>query len=258
MKSLPNNNLAYPVLLTVGPKFGSAFLLNGETAQYLVTAGHVLFDANTGNLIDGKASGLSYGLDLVSPIHHHLDLERLLADGNLRKHKEADVAVIKVGSVGPVSEDIWTVTFVPGMSRTSAAGNHVVGAPLEGAQKYEDVAIANEVFLFGYPRSIGHASSPQIDPTRPLLRKGIVAGKNDQLKTIIIDCPTYQGNSGGLVLEVIQVDLYTRRAGLIGVATAFVPFVEEHMSVQYGTTNISIENSGYSVVTPMDRVIELI
>jgi hypothetical protein len=67
-------------------------------------------------------------------------------------------------------------------------------------RKFADVLISNDVYIFGYPSSVGH--SGQLDHTRPLLRKGIVAGKNEAKNTIILDCPVHQGNSGGLALQI--------------------------------------------------------
>jgi hypothetical protein len=94
--------------------------------------------------------------------------------------------------------------------------------------------------------------------TRPLLRKGIVAGKDGTRKHIIIDCPVYKGNSGGLAVEAEQIGLVNRKFKPIGVVVEIVPFVEQYESRQYGYVNTSIENSGYAFVEPMDRIKDLI
>jgi len=113
------------------------------------------------------------------------------------------------------------------------------------------------IYIFGYPTSIG-IDNPQIDPLVPLLRKGIVAGKNYKTKKIIIDGPSYQGNSGG---PVIMIDEEADRIKflLIGIVVEFVPYVENWLNDKYpGLANTSIHNTGYSVVEPMDYVIETI
>src|SRR5438552_267375 len=67
---------------------------------------------------------------------------------------------------------------------------------------YAHVLTANDVFVFGYPSSIGLKNIPQIDYDRPLLIKGIVAGKNAKANTIVLQGFVYPGNSGGPVLQV--------------------------------------------------------
>lgn len=117
--------------------------------------------------------------------------------------------------------------------------------------------VANEVFIFGYPVSLGLKNIPQIDFTKPLLRKGIVAGKNDTLRTLVLDCPVYWGNSGGPVLEVETVGVATKRFTIVGVVSAFVPLVETWRNETQGYQNIDVSNSGYSVASPLDPVMAL-
>lgn len=137
-------------------------------------------------------------------------------------------------------------------------GHSLVGVSIGGTKKYSEVLISNEVYVFGYPASLGIKNRPQIDFSRPLLRRGAVAGKNDANQTIVLDCPVYYGNSGGPVIEAEQVDLTTRRFSVIGVVSEFVPFIETWYNIQHKFQNVNIENSGYSVVVPMDQVFELV
>jgi hypothetical protein len=89
-------------------------------------------------------------------------------------------------------------------------------------KKIEDVSIGNDIFIFGYPTSLGIETHPQIDKRKPLLRKEIIAGKNINSKTIILDAPIYKGNSGGPVVEVDQVSLTKTKFPIIGVVTEFM------------------------------------
>lgn len=50
IRALPDDNLAYPVLITLKNSTGSGFYVNTNTGMYLVTAKHVLFDPVTGIL----------------------------------------------------------------------------------------------------------------------------------------------------------------------------------------------------------------
>lgn len=88
-----------------------------------------------------------------------------------------------------------------------------------------------------------------LDIKLPLLRKGIIAGKNTVLKIIVLDSPVYQGNSGGLVLEV-ERECGQENYKAIGVITNLVPFTKDDSE--------KFQNSGYSVAVPMDSVLELI
>ena len=68
----------------------------------------------------------------------------------------------------------------------------------------------------------------------------------------------YYGNSGGPVIESEQVDLTTRHVSVIGVVSEFVPFLESWYNLQHRFENVNIENSGYSIVVPMDQVFEVV
>jgi hypothetical protein len=92
---------------------------------------------------------------------------------------------------------------------------------------------------------------PQLDYARPLLRSGIVAGKNQARRTLIIDCPSYWGNSGGPVLEIEQADALTWNFRVMGVVTALVP-----VAIPPRSSNIA--KSGYTIVAPMDSVLSII
>src|SRR5436190_14803311 len=125
---------------------------------------------------------------------------------------------------------------------------------MDTVKRFDEVLTGNDVFVFGYPTSLGLKSDPtrplQFDPSLPLLRKGIVAGKNPRLHTLILDSPIYFGNSGGPALEVEQ-DGLQRRFRVIGVVSEFIPLEEA------GRTIHTLANSGYSVAVGMDAVLEL-
>jgi hypothetical protein len=118
------------------------------------------------------------------------------------------------------------------------------------------VLTANDVFIFGFPTSIGLKAIPQIDYLRPLLRAGVIAGTNEQAKTIILDCPAYGGNSGGPVLEIEEED-FVKKFRVIGVVSQFVPVAETWRNMTHGYNNTNISNSGYAIAIPMDFVLDL-
>lgn len=168
----------------------------------------------------------------------------------IKKHKVADVAVIKVGDF-----ENSRVNYHSGVTQMTEPEIAIVCLPKSNILTSGHVPISNDVFLFGYPSSLG-APDEKLDPYIPLLRKGITAGKDGD-GHIIIDCPVYFGNSGGLVIQV--QDNGNLRG--IGLAVRMIPFVEELWSRQLRLRHASqyrFENSGYTVVEPMDRVLDLI
>jgi hypothetical protein len=116
----------------------------------------------------------------------------------------------------------------------------------------------NDIFLFGFPSSIG-LISPEFSVQRPLIRKGILSGKNPKLKTLILDCPVHRGNSGSLVIEKEVKGFGNYKLSAIGIAVRYVPVFEKGI-VEIATTKefVTYSNSGYTVAEPIDFVFELI
>jgi Trypsin-like peptidase domain len=253
-RALPEDNLSYPVLITLGNgASGSGFYVNTPSAMFLVTAKHVLFDENTGNLLDTKFELLSYSKDLSDNTPNKFSVDANgLRDNKIVKHPSQDIAILKIASVS--SEGGLAVMSIPaGITPESSSRNRTVqGVAFEGIKKLDQVLVGNQVVLLGYPRSLALQSMPEIDPLRPLLRKGIVAGVNSSTHSIILDCPAYFGNSGGPVIEVDPTGFSASTYKIIGVVTKFVPYLDG------GRTFQIMANSGYSVAIPMDYVLELI
>lgn len=268
---IPDNNLAYPVLITLkNGASGSGFYLNTGSDLYLVTARHVLYepnpDPNIRKLRDVQAGLLSYSKDISDPTPTLLEVDLLVLekDGDLRPHASADVAVAKIGTID--SSDVsteqrpLTVSFRSGVTMKSHAVNGLVGAQMDIVKKFDQVLTGNEVILFGYPNSLGLQPDAQFDSHRPLLRKGIVAAQNIQKRSIILDCPVYQGNSGGPVIQIEPDDanVFMTHFNIIGVVNEFIPFADVWLNVREGFYNKTLMNSGYSIASPMDVVLELV
>lgn len=147
--------------------------------------------------------------------------------------------------------------LISGVTVSSVVPSGILGVAMDTVKKYDDVLVANEVFLFGYPTSLGLEGSPQLDPQGPVFRRGIVAGFNPNGKSAIIDCPTYPGNSGGPVVEADRTP-FQATFKVIGVVSQFVPFEEITTNYPIPYRNVRISNSGYTIATPMDFVLELV
>ena len=257
-RAIPEDNLAYPVLLTIGATTGSGFYLNTPDAVYLVTAKHVLFDPATHRLIDSHLTLLSYSKDLTDATHNVFvaDLSTLQSNGDIKPHPSEDVAVVKLFKVKPSDDkDKSLLTFEPGVTATELSKQGVLGAKSDIVKLFADVITGNDVMVFGYPVSLGLQQLPELDVHRPLLRKGILAGTNPDKRAIIIDCPSYFGNSGGPVVELDR-EAFQTKMYIIGVVVQYVPFVQTGGGQTFVMQLAS--NSGYSIVVPMDFVMELI
>jgi hypothetical protein len=249
-RDIPDNNLAYPVLILTDKKLmGSGFYLNAQNSIYLVTARHVLFDPNSGGpLFQRHILCRSYSSDPLdqSPNLLSLDLSALQTSGNLKRHATADVLAIRIGNLSD-----GTLQTIEGVEFKAFAKTDLLAVDLKGVKPFDQVLVGNQVFVFGYPVSIGAQQSPQFDYEKPLLRKGIIAGKNDKVGTLILDLPVYKGNSGGPVLEV-ETEGFGKKFRIVGVVVERVP------AILTGEDVGIITNSGYSVAVSMNPVLELL
>lgn len=231
--------------------YGSGFYVNVDNVIYLITAGYVLFNLKTGNIISDNVEFVSYTFDnnVANKNVIRADLNALYKSKNARLHNTHDIGIVKIGSL----------QYIDGKSRVKFDGNikiisdyrQIWGAGKDIIKRHENVLESNDAYIFGYPRSLGMKSSlfkysMQIDPDFQLLRKGIVAGKDNYTKTIILDCPGYPGNSGGPALEAESRDDGSVDFRIIGVIIEFVPFMN----------NGQVSNSGYSIVESMDMVLD--
>jgi hypothetical protein len=256
---IPDDNLGYPVSISLsdGTK-GTGFYLNTESFIYLVTAKHVLFKKPSFTLKAPVATLLSYGRDPSDSSQNIilLNVQEMFETQNLRFHDIHDVAVGRIGKAvkkdNPKILQLYSWAIEKSQSKTG-----IVGVSIKNTKKLSEVLISNDVFVFGYPSSIGIKQIPQIDYNRPLLRKGIVAGISPTDRSIIIDAAIYGGNSGGPVIQV-EPSGFEIKLFLIGLVSQFVPYAEEWLNRQYGYSNIGISNSGYAVVVPVDSILEVV
>lgn len=255
MRNIPENNLAYPVLVSMNNgSSGSGFLLGTPDKLYLITAKHVIFE-NTilrGDKMDLVCQTQDINDDSVEK--YRIDLSVCL----VQSHPTADIAAIELGTRKKIADkDAYTLDFKKGIDIIEKGKNPVVNVNASNTKLLNEVLVSNDVYLYGYPTSLGLKGTPQFDYNKPLLRKGIVANTYPVQSTIILDCPVYFGNSGGPVVEVEHTgNQYFHK--VIGVITQFIPFVQEWYNPPTGIVNTEFLNSGYSVAVSMDKVFELI
>jgi hypothetical protein len=259
--NIPENNLAYPVLIEFSTGQGSGFLLLYGEDEYFITAKHVLFDQKTGLLRANQCNITcqTEKIDDDSVWVYDINLELLNKNKQVFQHKTADVAAFKFAKVTKNTEgNNYSAMPIEGVSaRTQGNGTTIIALAKSATALLKDVHISNDIFVYGYPSSLGLKDSPQFDYNKPLLRKGIVANIYKKAGTIILDCPVYPGNSGGPVVQVTPVSNSTKHL-IIGVVSQFIPYTENWKNLSNGLVHTELSNSGYSVVVAMDYVFEML
>ncbi len=260
MRNTPEDNLAYPVLIVLeSGSSGSGFQLNTDENMYFITAKHVLFD-NKGNLLADKAEITCQSKDINDDTTtvFSVNLKDLNNSKNVYSHQSKDVAAFRIGKVETNKNgNNYTCTPIPGVDVKQTGKTGPISVAKETPIMIDQVLVANDIYLYGYPLSLGLKNSPQFDYNKPLLRKGIVASINKKEGTIILDCPVYYGNSGGPVVQVTREQGNSRHS-VIGVVSQFIPYAEDWINQSNRIVHTEISNSGYSVAVSMDYVYEML
>jgi hypothetical protein len=227
----PYPHTDYAVSVEVGPSSGSGFILGTSNSVYLATARHVVFNPKRNWELWGPIGHLRYfgraanpqGLPPTGSLN--INYSTLILLGEVRYSTNHDVCLIRLGDLVPTADlKGGKLNFLNAVTNASP-GVIVPFHPLTRMKRLYDVEAGEEVYLFGFPKSIGLDESPQIDGSYPLLRRGIVAGFNNAKGTVILDCPAYQGDSGAPVLSKVHAGV-DWEFSFIGIQTEFVPFRE--------------------------------
>lgn len=254
--TLHKSVLCAPVLVDFGNgNLGSGFYYRNASYTFFVSAKHVFLPPKTQGFASTSVFLFSYSMDEPSKeILLSLDLTVLNSERNILLHQTKDVIAIRIGNN---INNFTQISFSHGIEAKTDPKNLITSITNEASQPFKDVVVGNDTFIFGYPESVCIPLPQILNPKEPLIRKGIIAGKNQVLRKIILDCPVHPGNSGGPAIEIVQ-DGLTRYYKIIGLVTDFVPYFQEWESVTLKLRNVLAENSGYSVVEPIDSVLEII
>jgi hypothetical protein len=175
-----------------------------------------------------------------------IDFSGLWDADSLKIGINTDIVVAKVGRREKISTNGRSAIFYNSFVRRNSSGT-LNGFFSEETLKFNETTISDDIFMIGYPKSLGLQQNIQYDFDRPLIRKGILSGRYQKNKTLIIDCPSFFGNSGGPIVEI-----HEERTFLIGIVTQLIPFTDS------GKTFLITQNSGFSIVEPIDKVLEVI
>jgi hypothetical protein len=264
MKINPDN-FSYSILLTIdgGKSKGSGFRLKYKGFNFLISAKHVFYND------EDKL----YGDTLIatcpsSPLGQgHVILQIDLTSAKIYHSTNADVCIILIGKnqhlTAPTTHlkyetsehkrpaNLELAEYVQVLEQTTA---YIVSLDIEATRNLSEIGIGNDVYLMGYPTSLGLTKSKYFDITKPLIRKGIISGVNEKEETFIIDCPSYQGNSGGPVVEQGEDEYYR----VIGLVSQYIPYETTWYNSRERIKNVEVSNSGFSVCVPFDKITELI
>lgn len=238
---------------------GSGFFFQSSNKVFLVTAKHVIFDAAKFPslvLLSTNATCMTW-LEQTNVSRFTIDLAGSFAARETRGHPSRDVALVyceEVATNGFHARAFFTST-TPGIP-------HIQLVLDRHTEFFKSVPVGSDIYTFGYPSSIGLQNAHQIDPSRPLVRRGTVADKDPNRRILVLDSPVFKGNSGGPVIERGDIQLAPAQVSwpykIIGIAVEFVPFEERWVNNQFGYWNTTLSNSGYSIAEPMDSVLELV
>lgn len=251
---VPENNLSYPLLVqTKSGATGSGFFLESERSIYLITARHVVAKEKETDVLTIFAPAPDH--DPANQLKLSLNLGLLAASNHISVHPERDVVAVEIGTMNG-NGDLAPMTYHKGITTLKKGTLTVVASA--NTISFKEIGITRQVYVMGYPTSVGIESARQLDHRTPLIRSGIVAGKNKLDRSVILDCQVDGGNSGGPVIQVSQTESGQSIYRLIGLVIEFVPSAEEWVSRQRGQVSVNISNSGYAVIEPMDTIWEML
>lgn len=170
-----------------------------------------------------------------------LGLTRMLMKGLVKYHPVQDVAVIKIGR-STMCGVYHCIDFLPEVQVRKSENLTALNAT--DVKLMHDVVMGSQILVLGFTSSA--TEERPLERKQPLLRKGTVAGVDKELGIVALDCATYPGDSGGLVL-VVGEGSDEKRFKAIGVMSGLFHYEKDK---QY--------SKNYSLATALDAVIELL
>ena len=133
-----------------------------------------------------------------------------------------------------------------------------------GQMKITGVEEGTLVYALGFPMNL-------VDVIKaPICRLGCISRvrdafiRHEQYPTFLIDAQTFPGNSGGPIVSRpeqmrIKETPTNDKSNLIGILSSYIPYKDILVSQQTGEPRmIQTENSGLTVVHPVDRIKEVV
>jgi hypothetical protein len=238
---------------------GSGVFVNDSQYVYLVTAKHMIYRIdNSGHflniLIDDTVNLTAFSYDLNHSNLIRLDLKGSASNNLIICDSVHDVIVIMVGKIEYEGSKVM-VSYTRYVKKYFSSGINT--QPINDIGQYNDVETGFDTFVYGYPKSIGLGQG-EYDSTKPLLIKGVIAGKNEIKRTLILNAQVYHGNSGGPAYCFFP-GLYKFK--LVGIVTQLIPVASQ---IYQGGSLLpidkvaSINSSDFSVIVPIDQIFKIV
>ncbi len=224
---------------------GSGFLYYTGNNLYLLTAKHVLMSQKD-DLLYNEIMFYSYPHDAQkeNAKEYSINLKEAYEQKKARYGTNFDIIAIQIGIVSKGIVDYFN--FIK-TGPTSNINNFSIN---DCILNLDSISVGEDIYVIGYPKSLEVTQYDNFNFNRPLTRKGIISGKDYIHNTILIDCPSYGGNSGGPVLLKRKDEIK-----MIGLVSSYVPYIEFWINPVSNIKNIDALNSGLTVVTPFYRII---
>ncbi len=227
--------------------FASGFLYHTGENLYLLTAKHVIINQKNNILFD-ELNFYSYphNAQKEKAVEYSINLKEAFLQRKVRFGNNFDMIAIQIG-ITPEG----FVNYYNFINKINSPTNINNFSLFDCILNLDSINVGDEIYLIGYPKSLEVTQFNNFNFNRPLVRKGIISGKDYEYNTILIDCPSYGGNSGGPIL--------VKRNGklkMIGLVSSYVPYIERWINPVSNITNIDALNSGLTVVTPFYLIIK--
>lgn len=236
---------------------GSGFFLQDTLTKYLylATASHVLISNTPQPSVPDTIfiTGYRENVDTDSTYKFKLSIADCLKSGNLLFDQKNDIALIRFAKLIDMGSyaSIQYPSFVIKLTKETK----IESWPTDLSVSIEEIIPGSDLFVIGFPQSLGLQGN--FDMNRPLMRKGIVAGKDLKLNRIIGDGAVYFGNSGGIAVAIhYKNNSFDLR--LAGLVSQYIPFDESLFDKRGNQRSIDYRNSGYSVIIPSNSILSLI
>lgn len=236
---------------------GSGFLLRDTSTNYLyiVTAQHVIIANTQQNGVPDSIliTGYRDNVDIDSIYQFKISIIESVKSGSLLLDSKNDIAIIRFAKL--VAKGEYATVQYPSFVKKLTKETKIESWPMDLSVSIEDISPGADLFVIGFPQSLGLQGN--FDMNRPLMRKGIIAGKDLKLNRIIGDGAVYFGNSGGIA---VAIDFRNNQfeLKLAGLVSQYIPFDESLYDKRGNQRSIDYRNSGYSVIIPSNSIISLI
>jgi hypothetical protein len=235
--SIDTNNFSFATFISInnGDYFGSGFRIVTDKYEYIITAKHVIFSQDK-LLSEIWVKSRNYYGETYDAFDINIDL----TEENVRTFGNSDIALI-------ILHEKFGLHI-------NTKGHDISFAELGDLKKFDDVRISENIYLIGFPSSLV-TKDDFYENDRPLLRYGIVAGKNVNNNTFVIDSIAYYGVSGG---PIVSIDA-NQNISIIGIVSRYIPFITEWKNkYELSLIRHDFYNSGYAVCERLDEIINFI